>query len=343
MKYKVKKESVDVYAFEKALNYCNNLIGYNIEPKDTDKISNNWYLWQDRRSNYHLVFRDYCTKKVRHLVLDPYTGEKDYTIEINNAGARTYKKIKKYTQRYNEDINFKDNDKYLNYTWIPFEYMDTSHVFKKVIAYEYDSNSNYLAQFKKPLPYGDIIRENDYIKQDEIGFNIIYNGKGKKAIEAVFKGHADIIFKAKIYQGLTDFANDMYAKRKSMEDGIEKDKFKKLICSAHGNLKYHNIFMAVAIIGYSKQELLSYCDGVHVYMHTVDSIICDRPIDNIPIGTDLGQYKLKHIKEEFMYQSHGIKVWEDGDCSHKGLKKSRIGIYTPKYFVNTNGELFKYE
>ena len=116
MNFKVKKESVDVNTFEIALNYCNNIIGYNLEPQDMTKISNNWFLWQDRRSNYHLVFRDYCSRKVRHLIMDPYTGEKDHKIEINNAGARTYKRIKKFTKKYDEDINFEDNNKYLDYT-----------------------------------------------------------------------------------------------------------------------------------------------------------------------------------------------------------------------------------
>lgn len=275
--------------------------------------------------------------------MDPYTGEKDHKIEINNAGARTYKRIKKFTKKYDEDINFEDNDKYLDYTWIPFEYMDTRNTTKWVQAYEYDSNSNYLAQFKKPLPYGNIIRTNDDIKQNEIGFNITYNGKHKNAIEAVFKGHADVIFKAKIYQGLCDFADYMYTKRLELPEGEERDAWKVLICSAHGNLKYHNIFMAAAIIGYSKKELLSYCNDVHVYMNTVDSIICDKPIDNIPLGKELGQYKLKHTNEQFRYLSHGIKEWENGETSHKGEKKSRLGIAHPKYYVNNQGELYRYE
>lgn len=338
---KVKKESVDLITFEKALNYCNTMVGRNCEP--TTIISNTWYLWQDRRSNYHLMYKDYSINRVRHLIVDPYTGEKDAKIEINNAGGRAYKKMKKYLKRYNEDINYEDNDKYLSYSWIPFEYMDTYNVGKDLHAYEYDSNSNYLAQMKKPLPYGNIVRRDDYVGQGEIGFSITKGKNNKNIIEPIFKGFANIIFKAKIYNGLVDFANNMYEKRLSLPEGDERDAFKVIICSAHGNLKYHNIFMAAAIIGYSKQELLSYCGNTHVYMNTVDSIICDQPIDNIPLGKELGQYKLKHSNEGFTYYSHGIKYWENGEVSHKGLKKARIGNDTLKFYIDYKGELHRYE
>lgn len=338
---KVKQESVDQATFDKALHYCRHIPIFNNKP---DKIISRYcYLWQDQRSNYHLIYKDYSIKKVRHIIVDPYTGEKDIKVEINNAGGRAYRRMKKYLKRYNEDINFKDNDKYLDYTWKPFENMDTYNVSKNVNAWEYDSNSNYLAQMKKPLPYGDIVRENDYIGPDEIGFNIFKGKKGKSTIEAVFEGYANIIFKTKIYKGLVDFANNMYNERKTITDEHKKDEFKIIICSAHGNLKYHNIFMAVAIIGYSKQELLSYCNDVHVYMNTVDSIICDRPIDNIPLGKELGQYKLKHENEGFMYFSHGIKYWANGDVSHKGAKKSRKGMFETKFYIDTQGELHEYK
>ena len=340
---KVKIESVDDIQFKRAIDSCKLGKGINDKPKPTDRISTNWYKWQDNRSNYHLIFKDYSLKKVRHLQLDPFTCKPDPQV-INNAGSRAYRKMKKYLKRYNEDINFKDNDKYLNYTWIPFEKMDTKNTAKKVIAWEYDSNSNYLAQMRKPLPYGDIVRENDYIKDGEIGFRIIFNSKHMKALETVFDKQikADFIFKTKIYNGLVEFANNMYAERKAIIDKDKENDFKTIICAAHGNLKYHNIFMAVAIMGYSKQELLSYCNDVHVYMNTVDSIICDRPIDNIPLGTKLGQYKIKdkHAGKEFIYFGHGHKEWlESKDISHKGTKKSRIGIDHPKLTIDYKGDI----
>lgn len=343
-KRSVKKESVNADTLDKELNRLRSRQFRQYEPSPTSIVSYYVYLYQDKRDNYHLIFRDYFIKKVRHLVFDPYTGEEDPAM-VNYAGRSAYIKMKKFCKKYNEIIDFKDNDNYREYKWIPFEFSDKNN-FNKVLehCYEYDSNSNYLSKFKMPLPYGNIDREDDYVNEGEIGFNIVYNKQHEPALSTVFKGKANIIFKTKIYKGLCEFADYMYSKRLSITDEDEKAKWKTIICAAHGNLKNHNIFMGTAIIGYSKKEILKYSEFSHVYMNTVDSIVCDSPIPNIPLGNGLGEFKLKHENEKFKYISQGIKYWENGEIKHKGLKKSRLdddGNLKPLKYKIINKELIE--
>lgn len=338
----VKSESITAEDFSKELKRLRNRQFRNYEPSPTSIVSNYVYLYQDKRDNYHIIFRDYLIKKVRHLIMDPYTGEKDPTL-VDRAGWKAYMRMKKFCDKYKETVNFEDNDNYRDYKWIPFEFAD-KHNYNKVLehCYEYDSNSNYLSKFKMPLPYGGIVRNDDYVGEGEIGFNMVYNSRHEPSIVSIFKGKANIIFKTQIYKGLCEFADFMYSEKLKITDEEEKDRWKTIICAAHGNLKNHNIFMATAIIGYSKREILKYSEFSHVYMNTVDSIVCDSPIPNIPLGNGLGEFKLVHENMKFKYKSQGIKYWENGDIKHKGLKRSRLdenGNLKPLKYKIINKEL----
>lgn len=342
VKREVKKESVNADTLNKELDRLKHRQFRQYEPQPSSIVSSYVYLYQDKRDNYHLIFRDYFIKKVRHLVFDPYTGEEDPTM-VNYPGRSGYIRMKKFCSKYNEVIDFKDNDDFIDYKWIPYEFADKNN-FNKVLehCYEYDSNSNYLSKFKMPLPYGEIVREDDYVNDGEIGFNIVYNKNHEPAISTVFIGKANIIFKTKVYKGLVEFADYMYSEKLKITDEEERAKWKTIICAAHGNLKNHNIFMGTAIIGYSRLEIKKYSEFSHVYMNTVDSIVCDSPIPNIPLGNGLGEFKLVHENEKFKYVSQGIKYWENGDIKHKGLKRSRLdefGNLKPLKYKIINKEL----
>ena len=144
---------------------------------------------------------------------------------VNYPGRSGYIKMKKFCNKYNEIIDFKDNDNFINYKWIPYEFADKNH-YNKILehCYEYDSNSNYLSKFKMPLPYGEIVREDDYVNDGEIGFNIVYNKNHEPAISTVFIGKANIIFKTKVYKGLVEFADYMYSEKLKIIDEEEKAK-----------------------------------------------------------------------------------------------------------------------
>ena len=342
VKREVKKESVNADNFKMELDRLKHRQFRQYEPQPSSIVSSYVYLYQDNRDNYHLIFRDYFVKKVRHLVFDPYTGEEDPTM-VNYPGRSGYIKMKKFCSKYDEIIDFKDNDDFREYKWIPYESADKNN-YNKVLehCYEYDSNSNYLSKFKMPLPYGEIVREDDHVNDGEIGFNIVYNKNHEPAISTVFIGKANIIFKTKVYKGLVEFADYMYSEKLKITDEEERAKWKTIICAAHGNLKNHNIFMGTAIIGYSRLEIKKYSEFSHVYMNTVDSIVCDSPIPNIPLGSGLGEFKLVHENEKFKYESQGIKYWENGDIKHKGLKRSRLdefGNLKPLKYKIINKEL----
>ena len=99
MKYNTRIESVSAEEFDIALNYCGNYI--EAEPTSDSLISRNKYYWQDNRSNYHLVYKDYMTKKVVHLIFDPFTGEKDDTYEYKyRAGFKAFMALKSLAKKY---------------------------------------------------------------------------------------------------------------------------------------------------------------------------------------------------------------------------------------------------
>ena len=73
VKREVKKESVNANTFTKELDRLKHRQFRQYEPQPSSIVSSYVYLYQDKRDNYHLVFRDYFIKKVRHLIFDPYT------------------------------------------------------------------------------------------------------------------------------------------------------------------------------------------------------------------------------------------------------------------------------
>lgn len=334
--HKVRPVSVNVEEFNRHLLTLNGRVLHLHEPNMiTEKISNDVWVYEDNRKNYHLLYKGYQNKIV-HCKLDPWTGVADPNDKDDRAGYKASRRFNKLKKKYNEEIDSPVNDS--SYSW------EFENSYNKEYCYEwienvhaYDMNSCYPTYFKYPLPYGEIINRNSIVNKGEIGFDIIVNIKHKKVLKTKFEGEqADIIFKTKKFKCLEEYADQMFClKRHYKEIGDEGNynNIKVTLNALHGNLKYHNVYMAAAIIGYAYREIHKYvrpntimvhCDEIH-YIGNMDSLF--------DIGDEMGQFhKNEHNGQSFYYRSESDKEWSDGTIIKKGEKIARRGKNKTYYF-----------
>lgn len=300
--------------------------------KEPTMVSCNAYIFNDRRKNVHLIYKPPYINRTVHYVMDPYSGEEDEDMDFkNNAGRDAIRKLHSLAKKYNEEIDSPCNDKELS--WEPYFEYNKNYTYRDVEGcYEYDQGSSYPSYFKEPLPYGPIIAENSVVQKGQIGFDIIYNKQFKKVLDTKFEGEqAMIIFNTKKFKCMEEYADIFYEQKRLYPDGSKERKRIKIKLNAlHGILKYYNVYISAAIIGYAKRYMKEHKPDNWLII-TVDAYTTLGPMTGIPMGNEMGQFKLKHENEGLYYESESIKYWEKGDFSHKGLKRSRIGMTKPKY------------
>ncbi len=337
----IKKVNPTTIKVEDFNEYLYALDGRHIKyEKPNGIISDFVFVYEDNRKNRHLIYKDSHTNKTYHFKCDPYLNEVDPLEKYkNNAGAIAMRSLNRFLKKNHESIRCPCNNP--KYSWRGFEWYDPDHAYEDLTnVYQYDMNSAYLYYFTKPLPYGDIIRRNSYVNQGEIGFVIENSIDGKRYLETCFEGeYADIIFKTKVYQSFIDYAYENYKKRLLITDEFEKKGFKIRMHALHGNLKYHNVYISTAVVGYCKRQMLALRDDKTI-MCTIDSITHIGPM-KIDLGNQLGQFKEEHTNEKFMYYNNAVKVWNDTDVYHKGLDKKRAGIVKQYQYNIENNRMEK--
>lgn len=305
------------------------------------------YIWEDSQHNYHLAFNIFKDDKVltHHYAVDAYKPFDEETAKEHNEddhtgfGRKAIKLAKTLCQKYGEDFDYAKNKDYVNvkyfgkkkviikdltvtqYNWFDRDYR--GQWIDKVWSYDMRSCFPYFLQ--KPLPTGDIIRYNDFVNDNEIGFRYGNDtNTGKTTLITVFPKDnfkAEMIFKTKIYKGLTKYAVCGFKMK-------EQDKsFKPIYNSFVGSLKNHNIFMRAAVLGYAERYITSLRDE-NTIMITTDSITSLVPRPDIPVGNDLGQFKCEYPDgASFFYESTSAKMYDTGnidDVKYAGMKKSRF-------------------
>lgn len=335
-KHKVKSISVNLEEFNNKLAEVDGRVIHLHEPDiNYEKISNDVWIYEDNRRNYHLLYKEYKTKII-HYKLDPWTGVADPNDKDDRAGYKAMRRINKLQKKYNEIIDSPVNNK--EYSWEFENYYSKDHCYEWLEdVHAYDMNSCYPTYFKYPMPYGYIVGENRVVQANEIGFDIIINIKHKKVLKTKFEGEqADIIFKTKKFKCLEEYADQMFCLKKHYKqigDESNYNNIKVALNALHGNLKYHNVYMAAAIIGYAFKEIHKYvrpntimmhCDEIH-YIGNMDSLF--------DLGDEMGQFhKNKHNGQSFYYKSESDKQWSDGTIIKKGEKKARRGKDRTYYF-----------
>lgn len=333
---KVRVKTIKAEEFNIHLSYIDGCVRYFREPQEGELISTKVFTWKDKRGNIHLIYKSGKYKKVFHYKMDPILNEIDPLEDFkHNAGAHAMTSLKAKLKNNNETIKTDDQPKDINnWTWKPFTWYNTDKIgFDLKHVYQYDLNSAYLYYFTKPLPYGNVIAKNRDVGEGEIGFDINIDEVGRNCLNAVFHGRAELIFKTKIYKSFEDYVNCRRQEMSQIKDKIQKQAYKIRTYALHGNLKYHNIYISAAIVGYCKQRMISLkAHNKNIIMCTVDSLTSLGPIEGLEIGKNIGQFKIEHQDENFYYFSDSYKVWNDTDEYHKGLDKKRWGLPEQYYY-----------
>lgn len=291
-------------------------------------------VYEDNQGNMHALYKDLddnLKKVVKHIAFDPYDPDRRGTDVIKGKGREAFKKAEQYCKLYNETLDFEDNKQFVRYkdedfNVVAFMYHYVNRSLKSRIWYKhcygYDMNSCYPYFMTKELPYGDVVARNRIVNDDEIGFNWDLTVKGDDSFTMVFSGmFANIIFKKKVYKGLKDFVNYEYNIKKELS-GEEREEHKLILNSLIGIMKYHNVFIRIAILEYARIYMQSLKDD-NTIMQTVDSIVSLTPRPDLKLSNDLGDFKLEHNDESFIWINDSQKKWANSETSKTGLKKSR--------------------
>ena len=171
---------------------------------------------------------------------------------------------------------------------------------KKLKVWSYDVNSSFGYAMLQPMPNTRVApRYKDTVKEGEMGFYI----QGFCTTEV--GAPADIIFPL-MESPFIDYIKKYYDIKKNAPKGsVERTEAKYKLNIPTGCIQRHNIFIRNAILHYANRYIKKYIDENTVYCN-VDSIYSLVPRDDLPIGNEIGEFKLEHINEDFKFISRGI-------------------------------------
>ena len=177
-------------------------------------------------------------------------------------------------------------------------------------CYSYDINSSYSYAMLQPLPDTSVEpRLNCILKEGEMGF---YNdGSATKEVGA----YVEYAFPLKIYN-FDIYVNRYYEKKKSSEGELRKA-WKDFLNIPAGMMQKHNIFIRLGILYNAAEYIKQFQDEDTVYCNT-DSIVSLKRRTDLPIGTEIGQFKEEHINDDFKFIQAGQYQWGD-ECHYNGI------------------------
>ena len=303
-------------------------------------FKNEVYLWTDRKGNIHAVLKDEeLNWKNKHYAVDGYIGD---SIEVANEktakapdgiGAQAIKDINRFAKVTNEDYEISEEevfrllgiDSFDDIYCEPYLFCDPNYACRKLEhIWSYDMNSCYPYFLTKELPYGKNLGCGK-VQEDEIGF-IESPGNGKILLKLELKtsGYAQFRFKKKEYKCFKMWAEHGYVRKQT------DHKFKVRFNAMLGAMKYHNIFIRAAVLGYAREFMESKKDE-NTIMQTVDNIVSLKSRDDLDIGLELGQFKLEHVNATLTYISNMIKRFNLEREKHSGISATRYASDTTIY------------
>ena len=244
--------------------------------------------------------------------------------ELNNkSGYHLLDKDPRFTKLCMELSN--GNIEYLNktdfkYIWSKgiiktgFQYANPMQACKPLRVYGYDINSAYPFAMTKPMPDTRNMYFDTVIGENQVGFDRLLNVITTKGIKCPYV--CDLV-----ESPFLKFVQDHYAKKKTAVSKEQRQKEKSYLNIATGIIAIHNPFIRNMIIYHSNTYLKSFVEdyldqeeGGVVYCN-IDSIYSVDKRDDIPVGPDLGQFKLEHENEYFEYMK---PMWyQIGTETHK--------------------------
>lgn len=189
-----------------------------------------------------------------------------------------------------------------------YGFVDEYYAKKPLKVWTYDINSSFgYAMLQKMPDTHAIPRYNDLVKENEMGFFI-----GGYCTTTVGR-RADIIFPL-IESPFKEYVYKYYEIKKNAPlESNQRKEAKYALNIPTGCLQRHNIFLRNAVIHYANKYIKSFIDENTVYCN-VDSIYSLVPRPDIPVGPELGQFKLEHENEYFRFIRRGI--YQIGEEKH---------------------------
>lgn len=198
---------------------------------------------------------------------------------------------------------------------------------KRVTAKCYDQNSAYAIAMMQPMPFTNALAGmNRKVEDGEIGFvNMeVLPRKGwvmncEPCLQMILPGEgtASYIFKS-MNSPFKAFAQRWFI-RKLESSGPAKHKAKQMIVYSVGYLQRKNPFLRAAVVEYANRSITSLMDENTIYVNT-DSIVSTADRNELPIGENLGQFKIEH-QGEFAHVGFNYQ-WNDDKPSYRGIPKS---------------------
>ena len=223
----------------------------------------------------------------------------------------------------------------------PLLYKNDKYEGQRVDAIGYDLNSAYSWAMLKQMPDTSVPYRSGRISDGEIGFLEVPNGD-KTSLVARFSGFATYIFPL-MDSPFTEFVDKWYDKKVSSLPGSdERNKAKGVLNYAVGYLQRVNPFLRATIITYCNQYIKSLIDENTLYCNT-DSIVTMKPIEGLPIGTGIGEFKIEH-QGKFAYRGFNYQ-WNLDAPSYRGVSKSwfKAGWDILKDKLPSNGNIYEYK
>ena len=176
-------------------------------------------------------------------------------------------------------------------------------------CYEYDLISAYGWALTQPIPDTTAQpRFNALVKEGEIGF--LLDGT------ITFNSLANIIFPL-IDSPFKKFVKKWFELKKS-DNKEESNKAKQMINYAVGYMQRKNPFIRNTIVNRCSMLIEQYIDENTLYCNT-DSLISKVERNDLPIGEELGRFKIKHFGS-FKYDGYNYQ-WNDEKPTYRGISK----------------------
>lgn len=201
---------------------------------------------------------------------------------------------------------------------------------KWVKCYAYDINSSYPSVLLGKMPDVNKPLSPGIVKDGEVGFVESYDTGCLKLVKV---GEVAEYRYKEIDSPWRKWAKEQYyqlqeAKRKG--DMELKEKLKMKMVAAIGCLRNHNPFLYCYIITKATENVMKYWNDETTIKVNVDCIYSAVPLDDIlPIGKELGMFKIVEESGNEIYCSGANSVWRNSETKEKmGEGRSLRGIPT---------------
>lgn len=278
---------------------------------------------EDRMVQFRLTYKKgskactYIVRKDSEDIIQSISGKEAFRI------LSKYYKVPKITHIGEREIAKKGDLGGMSAS--PLLYENPKYENQKVYGYGYDLNSAYSAAMLGPIPDCSKPMRSGIIGSNEIGFEEVINEKdpSKTKLIAKYSGYSLYIFPL-MESPFKRFVAAWYERKKQAKSGSkEKKKAKDVLNMSIGALQNKNPFIRACIITRCNDLITNLMTEDTLFCNT-DSIVSRVPL-NVPIGDDVGQWKLEH--EGYVAYKGANYQWyandtDEGKISYRGTPKA---------------------